>query len=143
MHMGGNPRNMQNPENLAYKDIVAEIKDYLQQRYDSLVSLGIQSERICLDPGIGFAKTHQHNLTLLQNIGEFFDLPTPLLVGHSRKGFLAKIMGCKDRDRTLATAGVSLALAAQGVQVIRVHDVQATRDAIQSFAAAGGIPWIR
>ena len=142
MHMRGNPRTMQRGENLVYDEVVGEIKQYLRMRYDALIAAGISSDRICLDPGIGFAKTHQHNLTLLRQIHVFHEIQAPLLVGHSRKGFLAKILADKERDRTHATVGVSLALAAKGIQVIRVHDVLATLDALTCFAAAGGVPWV-
>ena len=142
MHMRGTPRTMQQSENLVYDDVVGEIKQYLQMRYDALVAAGVAADRICLDPGIGFAKTHQHNLALLRRIHVFHELPAPLLVGHSRKGFLAKILGDKEKNRTHATVGVSLSLAAKGIQVVRVHDVSATHDAIKCFAAAGGIPFL-
>lgn len=140
MHMRGTPRTMQQQENLIYAAVVEEIYGYLEARRECLIQGGIRADRICLDPGIGFAKTHQHNLTLLREVRRFHELHSPLLVGHSRKGFLAKILGDKERDRTSATVGVSMSLAACGVQVLRVHDVLATCDALQCFAAAGGIP---
>jgi dihydropteroate synthase len=136
MHMQGTPQTMQDAP--AYDDVVGEIHLYLQQRRDALLASGIARERICLDPGIGFGKTHQHNVTLLANSHRFLDLGCPILVGHSRKGFLAKIIGDKEADRTAATIGVSLSLALQGIQVLRVHDVAAVRQAIESFEATGG-----
>jgi len=139
MHMRGNPRTMQSDEHLRYDNIVEDIFDYLRARQDALRSAGVAKNRICLDPGIGFAKTHQHNLTLLANMNKYHQLGSPLLVGHSNKGFLAKILGDKSLDRTQATVGVSLSLATMGVQVIRVHHVRAVREAMLSFAAAGGI----
>ena len=139
MHMRGNPRTMQNEQHLQYGNVVEDILEYLRARQEALLSAGIASERICLDPGIGFAKTHQHNLTLLANMNTYHQLGSPLLVGHSNKGFLAKILGDKSLDRTQATVGVSLSLATMGVQVIRVHKVRAVREAMISFAAAGGI----
>ena len=137
MHMQGTPQNMQ--DNPTYQDVVGEIYDYLHQRRDALVAAGIAADRICLDPGIGFGKTHQHNITLMAHCRRFHDLRCPLLVGHSRKGFLAKLIGDKEADRMPATVGAAVALAQQGVQIIRVHDVAAVRQALVAFAACGGI----
>jgi dihydropteroate synthase len=136
MHMQGTPRTMQDAP--AYEDILADIHRYLAERRDNLLASGIDVARICLDPGIGFGKTHQHNLTLLANCHRFHDLGCPLLVGHSRKGFIGKVLGDKDVDRTAATLGISLAIALQGVQVIRVHDIAETAQAFKLFAAVGG-----
>lgn len=134
MHMQGTPRTMQ--ENPIYKvGVVEEIHAYLAARLESLLRLGIEKSRICLDPGIGFGKTHEHNFRLLQNCDQFLDLGCPILVGHSRKGFMAKIIGDKEADRTAVTVGVSLALASQGVQVLRVHDVRPVREALLGFFA--------
>jgi dihydropteroate synthase len=137
MHMQGTPQTMQ--DNPTYDDVVADILAYLCQRRDALIASGIDSSRICLDPGIGFGKTHQHNLTLVARCGEFHQAGCPLLVGHSRKGFLGKVLGDKDADRTAATVGVALALAVQGVHVLRVHDVRPVREALLAFDATGGI----
>jgi dihydropteroate synthase len=137
MHMQGTPQTMQDAPH--YADVVAEIAGYLGERKAALLAAGVEPERICLDPGIGFGKTHQHNLTLMANCWRFHELGCPLLVGHSRKGFLAKVMGGSDRDRTAATAGSAISLAMQGVQVIRVHDVRAVKDALLAFAATGGL----
>jgi len=137
MHMQGTPQTMQNAPD--YDDVVEDIFAYLQQRRDALLAAGISEERICLDPGIGFGKTHQHNLTLVANCSRFHETGCPLLVGHSRKGFIGKVLGDKKLDRTLGTIGVTLALAAQGAQVIRVHDIRANREALALFEAAGGI----
>lgn len=137
MHMQGTPQTMQDQPQ--YGDVVAEIRQYLAGRRDALVEAGIELRRVCLDPGIGFGKTHEHNLTLLQNCWQFHSLGCPLLVGHSRKGFIGKLLGDTAADRTLATTGVSLALALQGVQILRVHDVRALRDALCLFQACDGI----
>ena len=143
MHMQGTPRTMQDAPR--YADVVAEIHDYLRARRDKLEAAGIARERIALDPGIGFGKTHEHNLTLVAQAGKFLDLGCPLLVGHSRKGFIGKVLSLEKPEwrkpdriemaRTFGTLGVSLALAAQGVQILRVHDVAATRQALALFAA--------
>lgn len=139
MHMRGNPRTMLNEEFVRYDNVVEDVRTYLRSRFDALLRVGISPERICLDPGIGFAKTHQQNLTLLASMGSYHDLGAPILVGHSKKGFLAKILGDANVDRTHATVGVSMSLAAAGVQVLRVHDVLSVQQALASFAAAGGI----
>ncbi len=137
MHMQGTPQTMQdNPE---YDDVVLDIFDYLQNRYRQLRYAGIDRSKICLDPGIGFGKTHQHNLDLMAQCDEFHTLGCPLLVGHSRKGFLAKILGNKDKDRTAATVGATLALARLGVQIIRVHEIKSTKEALDAFVACGGV----
>jgi len=137
MHMQGTPQTMQNAPQ--YDDVVEEIFAYLRERRDALVAGGVAAERICLDPGIGFGKSHQHNLTLLGHCGRFHALGHPLLVGHSRKGFIAKVIGDKQVDRTPGTIGVAAALAHQGIQILRVHDVAALRQALLLFEAIGGI----
>ncbi|MEX0586526.1 MAG: dihydropteroate synthase [Pirellulales bacterium] len=137
MHMQGTPQTMQNQP--SYGDVVKELFDYLAARRDAAIAAGIAPERICLDPGIGFGKTHAHNLTLLANMGRFHALGCPLLVGHSRKGFIGKILGDPSADRTLGNVGVALAMAAKGVQILRVHDVAPVRQALLLFEAAGGL----
>jgi dihydropteroate synthase len=137
MHMQGTPQTMQ--DNPQYEDVVEDIHDYLRQRRDDLLRQGLDAARICLDPGIGFGKTHQHNLTLLAACGRYHDLACPLLVGHSRKGFIAHVLDDKQTDRTAATIGVSLALARQGVQILRVHNVLSVKQALKLFAVSGGL----
>lgn len=133
MHMRGNPQIMQN--NPHYQDVVAEIYDYLAQRQASLRTSGIDSERICLDPGIGFGKTHEHNIALLRSAETFLNLRSPILIGHSRKGFIAKLIGDKAAERTAGNVGISLAMAHKKIHVLRIHDVKATRDALNCFLA--------
>jgi dihydropteroate synthase len=137
MHMQGTPQTMQ--DDPRYSDVVTEILAYLRERRDALVAAGIDRDRICLDPGIGFGKTHEHNITLMQHCAEFHVLGCPLLVGHSRKGFLGKLIGDKEADRTHATVGGALSLAVQGVQIVRVHDVRTVREALVVFEATGGL----
>jgi dihydropteroate synthase len=137
MHMQGTPQTMQ--QNPTYRDVVEEVFECLRRRRDGLVERGISVARICLDVGIGFGKTHQHNIDLLAAIGRFHELGCPLLVGHSRKGFLAKLLADKQADRTQATVGVGLAMAAAGVQLLRVHDVRPLREALLGFEAVGGV----
>jgi len=136
MHMQGTPQTMQ--DNPAYTDVVADVLDYLKSRDRWLVEQGIAPERICLDPGVGFGKTHAHNLELLQNASAFHATGRPILVGHSRKGFIAKVLGNKDLDRCFGTVGVSLALALHRIQILRVHDVAANKQALLLFSASLG-----
>jgi dihydropteroate synthase len=135
MHTQGRPQTMQ--DDPSYGDVVAEIHEYLRQRRDALLAAGIEQPRICLDPGIGFGKTHEHNLTLCREVGQFHDLGCPILVGHSRKGFIGKVLGDKTADRTAGTIGVALALARAGVQIIRVHDIRPVREALLLYEAVG------
>jgi dihydropteroate synthase len=137
MHMQGTPQTMQ--DNPTYADVVSEVLAYLQSRRDALVAAGIDRDRIALDPGIGFGKSHGHNLALLAACHRLHALGCPIVVGHSRKGFIGKVIGDKQVDRTPGTIGTALALARQGVQVLRVHDVAAMRQALLLFEAVGGI----
>ena len=137
MHMKGTPQTMQ--KDPSYQDVVEEIYDYLKQRKQFCIDAGIPHDKICLDPGIGFGKTHQHNLELLRAANRFTDLGSPILIGHSRKGFIGKVIGDLEADRTAGSVGVSLAVAAAGANVIRVHDVLANVDALKMFAASGGL----
>ena len=139
MHMQGTPQTMQDDPH--YDDVVGDIHRYLEQRRDSLLTAGIPLDRICLDPGIGFGKTHAHNLELMARAGEFLDLGVPILVGHSRKGFIGKSLEqALGRPATLeerdgGTAGSSCGLAAAGIQIVRVHAVGLVRSALELFCA--------
>jgi dihydropteroate synthase len=137
MHMRGTPQTMQ--DNPTYDDVVGDVFDFLRQRRDALVASGIELARIAIDPGIGFGKTHEHNLALLAHCHRFHGLCCPVLVGHSRKAFIGKVIGDKTADAGAGTIGVSLALANQGVQILRVHDVAAVRQALLLYEAAGGL----
>jgi dihydropteroate synthase len=138
MHMQGTPQTMQ--DDPTYQDVVAEVHQWLGNRRDAMIEAGIQRQKICLDPGIGFGKTHEHNTMLMANCRRFHDLGCPLLVGHSRKGFIGKLIGDKTADRTAGTIGGAIALAVQGIQIIRVHDIAAVRQALLLFEACGGLP---
>ena len=137
MHMKGNPQTMQNDPR--YQNVVEEIADYLVLRRTWCINNGIDEDRICLDPGIGFGKTHDHNLELLRATERFVGLGSPLLIGHSRKGFIGKLLGDPSSDRMAGTLAVSLAVAAAGAQMIRVHDVKETVGGLRLFEAAGGL----
>ncbi len=137
MHMQGTPQTMQ--DNPTYTDVVAEVCEHLHQRRDALEAAGIPRDRICLDPGIGFGKTREHNIALMRHCYHLHTLGCPVLVGHSSKGFLGKLIGDKDGDRLNATVWASLSLAVQGVQIIRVHDVRLVREALLVFETTGGL----
>lgn len=132
MHIQGTPQTMQiDPR---YDDAVLEIRTWLQLRCEELVSHGIARERLLIDPGIGFGKTAQHNLEILSHIAEFRSFGRPVLIGHSRKGFLKKLIGRNVDERLAGTIGVSLALARQHTDLLRVHDVAAVRDALAAWS---------
>jgi dihydropteroate synthase len=137
MHMQGTPQTMQ--DDPQYGNVVEEIFAYLRERRDALIAAGVDRDRICLDPGIGFGKTHEHNITLMGRLDRFHELGCPLLVGHSRKGFLGKLLEDRDADRDAATAGAALAAAAQGVHILRVHNVRLVREALLAFEACSGL----
>lgn len=137
MHMRGTPQTMQ--DDPRYDDVVRDVGRYLARRRDALVAAGIEPARIALDPGIGFGKTHAHNLALLAGCQRYHELGCPLLVGHSRKGVIAHVLGDKQADRTLGTVGVALALASRGVQILRVHDIRPLDEALRLYEAAGGL----
>ena len=129
MHMQGTPRTMQlDPR---YDDVVTDIRDFFVQRISWLGEQGVEKERIVIDPGIGFGKTVEHNLLLLQRIEELTQLGCPVLVGHSRKMFLGKILDLEVEERDIATAAVSALCALKGVAVVRVHNVAASLQAIR------------
>lgn len=133
MHIQGTPRTMQAEPH--YDDVVGEICEYFAERLATLEQAGIAPERIVLDPGIGFGKTAQHNLEILSNISAFQALGRPVLIGHSRKRFLKKLIQREVDERLFGTVGVTLALARQHVDLVRVHDVAANRDALAAYQA--------
>lgn len=136
-HMQGSPQTMQ--DDPRYDDVVEEVFAYLAQRRDALLAAGIEGARIALDVGIGFGKSHEHNLNLLAHCRRYHALGCPLLVGHSRKAFIGKVIGDKTADPTAGTIGVALSLASQGVQILRVHDVAQVREALVLYEATGGL----
>lgn len=133
MHIQGNPKTMQIAPH--YDDVVEELFRYFQRRLGELEQRGLPQERVAIDPGIGFGKTAEHNLQILSHIGRFQQLNRPVLIGHSRKRFLQKVLGQKLDERSFGTVGVSVALAQQSVDILRVHDVAASRDAITAWKA--------
>ena len=133
MHIQGTPQTMQTAPH--YQDAVTEICAFLQQRLERMAAEGIPADRVVLDPGIGFGKTAQHNLEILSHIARLHALGRPVCIGHSRKRFLKTIIGHALDERSQATVGVSIALAAQKTEILRVHDVAATRDALLAWQA--------
>jgi dihydropteroate synthase len=133
MHMLGEPRTMQ--DDPRYDDVVDDIKAFLEERMAFAVSAGVKEERIQLDPGIGFGKTLEHNLELLRRLDEFATLGRPIVVGTSRKSFLGKLTGRDVTERVHATVATSVIAYERGARVFRVHDVAATRDALEVAAA--------
>jgi dihydropteroate synthase len=140
MHMKGEPDTMQ--AEAVYGDVVAEVNGFLRERVQQVVAAGIARERIVVDPGIGFAKTPEHNLTLLSRQRELLDLGLPLLVGWSRKGTLGLLTGRPVGERLAASVAAALAAVLRGAHIVRVHDVAATVDALKVWRAAdlGGLP---
>jgi dihydropteroate synthase len=128
MHMQGNPKTMQIAPQ--YDDVVSETFNYLKERVNWLRRQGI-SQQIVIDPGVGFGKAVRHNLSLIKNIGRFRQLDCPVLIGHSRKSFLGKLLGLDINDRDEATAILSAFCALNGAHILRVHDVARTRKAVQ------------
>jgi len=135
MHMRGEPGSM--PQDTAYGDVVAEVAAFLAGRLAAVLTAGIAAERVVLDPGIGFAKTAAQNLELLRRQPELLALGRPLLLGWSRKSTLGAITGRPVGERVAASVAAALAGALQGASVLRVHDVQATVDALAVWRAAG------
>ncbi len=133
MHMQAQPATMQTAPH--YDDVVSEVRDYLQQRIQICEQAGIQRNRLIIDPGIGFGKTLQHNLTLLAHLSSFDALKCPLLIGVSRKSMMSQLLNRAVDERV--HGGVALATAAvlAGAKIIRAHDVAATVDAIRVATA--------
>lgn len=128
MHMQGTPGDMQvDPR---YDDVVADISAFFKERIEWLTAHGIDRSRIVMDPGIGFGKTVEHNLTILRNIAAFKKLGCPVLVGHSRKSFIGKTLDLDITRRDCATAILSFYCLRQGTDILRVHDVELTRQAV-------------
>jgi dihydropteroate synthase len=135
MHMKGEPATMQQEPH--YDDVVAEVKQFLQQRLRACETAGIQRERLVVDPGFGFGKTAAHNLTLLLRLAEFQDLGVPLLAGLSRKSTIGKITGRPAGERLPGSLAMALLALQSGATILRVHDVKETRDVVAVWEAVG------
>jgi dihydropteroate synthase len=136
MHMLGEPRTMQDEPR--YEDVVADVKAFLAERLEAAVAAGIAEERVWLDPGIGFGKTAAHNMELLRRLGELRELGRPLVVGTSRKSFIGKLDGSPADQRLGGTIASSVLAAAEGADVLRVHDVAEMRQALAVATAILG-----
>jgi dihydropteroate synthase len=124
MHMQGEPRTMQlDPR---YDDVVAEVKSFLEQRLGFAVAEGIREERVCLDPGIGFGKTLEHNFELVRRLGELTELGRPIVIGFSRKRSLGRLLGDPGATTGPLSASIAAAVTAyeRGATILRVHDVK-------------------
>jgi dihydropteroate synthase len=136
MHMRGDPRTMQ--QNPVYDDVVDDVKAFLAERLETALDAGVAEERVWLDPGIGFGKTLDHNLELLRRLGELRELGRPLVIGTSRKSFIGKIDGSGVGDRLGGTIASSVLAAAEGADVLRVHDVAEAAQAVKVASAILG-----
>jgi len=124
MHAQGPPRTMQ--KNPVYRNVVREVGKFFRERLEKLNACGVSSDQIVFDPGIGFGKTLEHNLQLLANLRRFTKLRRPLLLGVSRKSFIGKLLGATLNERLPASLACATLAVADGVQIIRVHDVAET-----------------
>ena len=120
-----------------YGDVLTEVAAFLAARASALEAAGVQTQRIVLDPGIGFGKTAEHNLALLARQRELLALGYPLLIGWSRKSTLGRLTGRPVGDRLVASVAAALAAAQLGARLLRVHDVAATVDALKLWEVAG------
>jgi dihydropteroate synthase len=139
MHMLGEPMTMQ--EDPRYDDVVAEVSEYLRERVEAAGLAGIDTERVAVDPGIGFGKTVEHNLSLLRHVEAFAALDRPVVYGPSRKRFIGSLLGGADENERLeGTLGTVSWLAARGVHVVRVHDVLEVHRALTLVDAIARAP---
>jgi len=133
MHMQGEPRTMQEAPH--YDDVVGEVKRFLADRIFACELAGIEKKRIVVDPGFGFGKTLEHNLTLLRGLDQLAALGVPLLAGLSRKGMIGALTGRDVEHRAAGSAAAALIAVQKGAMIVRVHDVAATRDALAVWQA--------
>jgi dihydropteroate synthase len=136
MHMKGEPATMQREPR--YDDVVAEVKAFLAEAVRKARLAGIGADRIVADPGFGFGKTPEHNLTLLRNLDQFAELGVPLLAGLSRKSTIGKLTGRPVEERLAGSLAMALLAVERGARILRVHDVRETRDVIAVWQAVQG-----
>ena len=139
VHMRGEPRTMQ--EDPRYADVVDEVRAFLAERAQAALDAGVGAERIIVDPGIGFGKTVDHNLELLDRLDELVALGFPVLVGTSRKSFLGRIAGSDAGERLPGTIATNVLALARGASIFRVHDVAPVREALTVAAATLARRW--
>jgi len=137
MHMQGTPESMQ--QNPHYENVVAEVRDFLAARIDAAVDAGIALENIIVDPGFGFGKTITHNLQLLNSLAEFRSLGVPVLAGLSRKKMIGRILHKPADQRLYGSLSLAVMAAMLGADILRVHDVAETADAIAMVKALGEV----
>jgi len=133
MHMKGSPGNMQ--DNPVYADLMAEIVDSLAESVRFALEAGIAPDKIIVDPGIGFGKTLEHNLTIIKELAALKVLEKPILIGISRKSFIGKLLDRDTEDRLMGTAASSVLAITRGANIMRVHDVRETSDAVRMAEA--------
>jgi dihydropteroate synthase len=136
MHMQGEPRTMQHDP--VYGDVVREVRAFLAERVAACRSAGFGAERLVIDPGFGFGKNLEHNLTLLRRLAELAGDGSPLLVGLSRKSMLGKLTGREAGERLYGSAALAAIAVLNGARIVRAHDVAATLDAVRVAAAVRG-----
>lgn len=129
MHIRGTPQTMQ--RRIHYRDVIDDIRKELKKSVEICLEMGIKSDRIIIDPGIGFGKTVEHNLEILNRLAEFQNLKCPILIGTSRKSFIGKVLNEKPGQRLLGTAATVAAAVFNGAHIVRVHDVKAARQISQ------------
>jgi dihydropteroate synthase len=133
MHMRGEPATMQKEP--VYRDVCAEVREFLLERVSDCESAGIPRRLLLLDPGFGFGKTLEHNLELFRGLPGLVGLGLPVLIGVSRKSMIGRILGRDTRQRLAGGLALATLAAQQGVAVVRTHDVRATRDVLAMVAA--------
>ena len=133
MHMRGEPTTMQ--QNPKYPDVVAEVREFLLERLAACSAAGIGAERVILDPGFGFAKTLEHNLSLFKHLHALHALGRPLLVGVSRKSMIGKVLGHEVGERLYGSLALAALALSKGAHILRVHDVAQTVDVVRMIAA--------
>ncbi len=138
MHMQGEPHTMQSAP--IYSDVVHEVKTFLEARVDACLAAGMSRDKLWLDPGFGFGKTVTHNLHLLRHLTEFKRLGFPLLVGLSRKSMIGALLNnAPVTERLPASLALALIATQSGANIVRVHDVKATVDALAMWQAVNGL----
>ena len=133
MHMRGEPTTMQ--QNPQYPDVVAEVRAFLLERLAACSAAGIGAERVILDPGFGFAKTLEHNLSLFKHLHALHAMGRPLLVGVSRKSMIGKVLGHEVGERLYGSLALAALALSKGAHILRVHDVAQTVDVVRMIAA--------
>ncbi|HBX56353.1 dihydropteroate synthase [Pseudomonas sp. UBA2684] len=133
MHMRGEPTTMQ--QSPVYADVLVEVRDFLAERLAACATAGIAAERVILDPGFGFAKTLEHNLSLFKHLEALHAFGRPLLVGVSRKSMIGKVLGHEVGERLYGSLALAALAVAKGAHILRVHDVAETVDVVRMIAA--------